>query len=90
MLHFRALFKIADASFQNIGASSGNGVFLNIVNDVSFQRSIRGTDASFQNIGASDGNAGIVKIVNDGNAFRVLFMVPMRRFRILVRLMVFY
>lgn len=54
-----------DASFERIGASSGNGGFVNIVNDVSFHASILVIDASFQNIGASSGNGGIMKIVND-------------------------
>ena len=53
----------ADASFERIGASGGNGGVLKIVNDVSFHGSIHGVDASFHSIGASDGN--ILKIVDD-------------------------
>jgi hypothetical protein len=53
----------ADASFERIGASGGNGGVLKIVNDVSFHGSIHGVGASFHSIGASVGN--ILKITND-------------------------
>jgi len=53
----------ADASFERIGASGGNGGVLKIVNDVSFHGYIHGVGASFHSIGASDGN--ILKITND-------------------------
>lgn len=53
----------ADASFERIGASGGNGGVLKIVNDVSFHGYIHGVGASFHSIGASVGN--ILKITND-------------------------